>query len=281
MISGPLPPAAHKQPPIPERIRAGLRTTRLGRSLYFYDRLASTNTTALELAEAGAPDGAVIVADYQTLGRGRMGRSWISPPNSNLHISIILRPDSNPARIGLWSLATAVAVAHTIKRTTGLPARLKWPNDILVRNRKISGLLLESAIQGDRIKFLVIGIGLNVNLDLDIFPESLRPHVTSLRVELGRETDRWDLLCRLLETLEDEYRLFPSEAPENILNAYAELSETLGRVVTVRNQTQVWTGTAIGLTPEGGLILQKEGLGHVVVRSDEVVHVSGGHASCD
>jgi BirA family transcriptional regulator, biotin operon repressor / biotin---[acetyl-CoA-carboxylase] ligase len=281
MISGPPSPAAREQPPIPERIRAGLRTARLGRSLRFYDRVASTNTTALELAEAGAPDGTVIVADSQTRGRGRMGRSWISPPHTNLHVSVILRPETDPARIGLWSLAAALAVARTIERTSGLSARLKWPNDILVGHRKISGLLLESAIQGSRIKFLVLGIGLNVNLNLDMLPESMRPFVTSLREELGRETDRWDLLCRLLETLEDRYRLFPAEAPETILNAYAELSETLGRVVTVRNPTQAWTGRAIGLTPEGGLILQKEGLGNVVVRSDEVVHVSAGHAACD
>jgi len=181
----------------------------------------------------------------------------------------------------LWSLAAAVAVARTIELTTGISARLKWPNDILVRDRKISGLLLESAIQGNRIKFLVLGIGVNVNLDLNTLPESLRPSVSSLREELGRKIDRWDLLCRLLETLENAYRLFPAEAPENILSAYAKLSETLGRVVTVRNPTQVWTGRAIGLTPEGGLILQKEDLGNVIVRSDEVVHVSGGHAVGD
>jgi len=266
---------------IPEAIRSGLRTVRMGRVLYFYDRISSTNTAAVAMAESGAPDGTVIVAESQTTGRGRMGRSWISPPNVNLYVSIVLRPGTLPARIGIWSIGAAVVVARTIRGTTGLKARLKWPNDILIGKRKVSGLLLESAIQNGGIRYLVLGIGINVNLEVSTLPENLRPLVTSLREELGHKIDRWEILCRLLEGLESEYPLFSEDASDRTLNAYCELSDTLGQTVIVQNPTRTWTGKAIGLTPDGGLILQNEGFGNVIIRSDDVVHLSTAHASRD
>jgi BirA family biotin operon repressor/biotin-[acetyl-CoA-carboxylase] ligase len=264
-----------------DAIRSGLRTERFGRTLHLYDQIESTNTTALALAEQGEPEGTVILADSQTQGRGRMGRRWISPPDVNLYLSIILRPDGDPQPVGLWSLAAAVAVARTIEQTTTLPARLKWPNDILVRNKKVSGLLLESAIQNGRLKHLVLGIGLNVNLDCRLLPESLRASVSSLREERGREVDRIELLQRLLEQLENQYRSFRTEPPQKVLEAYTALSETLGQTVTVQAPDREWTGTVMGLTPEGALILRKNNQAEVTLRSEDVVHVRPSHAARD
>jgi BirA family biotin operon repressor/biotin-[acetyl-CoA-carboxylase] ligase len=264
-----------------DAIRSGLRTERFGRTLHLYDQIESTNTAALALAEQGEPEGTVILADSQTQGRGRMGRRWISPPDVNLYLSIILRPDGDPQPVGLWSLAAAVAVARTIEQTTTLPARLKWPNDILVRNKKVSGLLLESAIQNGRLKHLVLGIGLNVNLDCRLLPESLRASVSSLREERGREVDRIELLQRLLEQLENQYRSFRTEPPQKVLEAYTALSETLGQTVTVQAPDREWTGTVMGLTPEGALILRKNNQAEVTLRSEDVVHVRPSHAARD
>ncbi|MBI3609465.1 MAG: biotin--[acetyl-CoA-carboxylase] ligase [Nitrospirae bacterium] len=269
------------RPLTPDAIRSGLKTERFGRTLHLYDRVESTNTTALEWAEDGAPEGTLVLAESQTKGRGRMGRQWISPPKLNLYLSIILRPDGDPRHIGLWSLTAAVAVAQTIEQATGLPARLKWPNDIRVHAKKVSGLLLESALHKDRLKHLVLGIGLNVNLTRDALPDNLRNSVTSLREELGRELDRIELLQRLLEQLELQYQSFRTKPPQKVLETYTALSETLGQTVTVQAPDREWSGKVIGWTPEGALILQKTDRQNVVVRSDDVIHVRQNNAACD
>lgn len=273
--------ASRPSPLTADEIRSGLRTERFGRTLHLYDRIESTNTTALSMAEAGAPEGTVILADSQTQGRGRMGRVWHSPPNINLYLSIILRPEREAARIGLWSLAAAVAVARTIEQTLTLPARLKWPNDVLVHRRKISGLLVESATQNGRSKYLVLGIGLNVNLTREALPESLQASVTSLREECGREMDRVEILHRLLEQIEIHYQNFRTEPPHAILEGYSALSETLGQTVRVLEMNRTWTGNAVGFTPEGALVLQKPDGQNVIVHSEDVVHLKRGSASAD
>ncbi|HUK56020.1 MAG TPA: biotin--[acetyl-CoA-carboxylase] ligase [Nitrospiria bacterium] len=259
----------------------GLRTDRFGRPLHVYDSIESTNTTAHLLAQQDATEGTVVLANTQTRGRGRMDRHWISPPDVNLYFSIILRPDGDPRRIGLWTLAAAVAVARAIEQTTDLPTRLKWPNDLLVHGKKIGGLLLESVVQKERIRYLVLGIGVNVNLLRDALPETLHDSASSLRQESGRMIDRVQLFQGILEILELQYRSFLTEPSQTILNAYAARSETLGRFVTVLEQHHNWTGKAEGLTPEGALILKRTDRKEVIVRSDDVVHVRPSDAARD
>jgi BirA family biotin operon repressor/biotin-[acetyl-CoA-carboxylase] ligase len=277
-----LPAQTSHHPLTVEAIRSGLRTERFGRMLHVYDRIDSTNTAALALAEQGAPEGTVILADSQIHGRGRMGRQWISPPKLNLYLSIILRPDSDPRHIGLWSLTAAVAVAQTIEKVTGLPARLKWPNDIRVHAKKVSGLLLESVLHKDRLKHLVLGIGLNVNLTRDALPDGLQNSVTSLREELGRELDRIELLQRLLEQIEHQVESVRTNSPDKILETYATLSETLGRSVTVQDQQREWTGKAVGFTAGGALIIQPPGgRPKKIFQSGDVVHMRSLDAARD
>jgi BirA family biotin operon repressor/biotin-[acetyl-CoA-carboxylase] ligase len=249
--------------------------------LHVYDRTESTNSTAHALAEKGAPEGTVVLANTQTRGRGRIGRHWISPPDVNLYFSIILRPGGDPRRVGLWTLAAANAVAHAIEQTVDLPARLKWPNDLLINHKKVAGLLLESVVQKGRIRYLVLGIGVNVNLLCETLPETLRDSVSSLRQESGRVIDRIRLLQRVLETLEIQYRSFQREPPGKILNAYTARSETLGQTVRVQEQDHEWTGIAEGLTPEGALILRRDDREEVIIRSDDVVHVRPSHVARD
>jgi BirA family biotin operon repressor/biotin-[acetyl-CoA-carboxylase] ligase len=273
--------AFRSQPLSPAAIRSGLNTELLGQMLHVYDRTESTNSTAHALAEKGAPEGTVVLANTQTRGRGRIGRHWISPPDVNLYFSIILRPGGDPRRVGLWTLAAANAVAHAIEQTVDLPARLKWPNDLLINHKKVAGLLLESVVQKGRIRYLVLGIGVNVNLLCETLPETLRDSVSSLRQESGRVIDRIRLLQRVLETLEIQYRSFQREPPGKILNAYTARSETLGQTVRVQEQDHEWTGIAEGLTPEGALILRRDDREEVIIRSDDVVHVRPSHVARD
>ncbi|MBI3595813.1 MAG: biotin--[acetyl-CoA-carboxylase] ligase [Nitrospirae bacterium] len=273
--------AFRSQPLTPDAIRSGLKTERLGQTLHVYDRTESTNSTAHALAKKGAPEGTVVLANTQTRGRGRMGRHWISPPDVNLYFSIILRPVGDPQRVGLWTLAAANAVAQAIEQTVGLPARLKWPNDLLIHHKKVAGLLLESVVQKGQIRYLVLGIGVNVNLLCEALPKTLRNSISSLRQESGRVVDRIRLLQRILETLEIQYRSFQVEPPGKILNAYTARSETLGRSVRVQDQGHEWTGIAEGLTPEGALILRRRDREEVIIRSDDVVHVRPSHVARD
>jgi len=269
------------QPLTPDAIRSGLKTERLGQMLHIYDKIGSTNTAAHSLAERGAPEGTVVLANTQTRGRGRMGRRWISPPDVNLYFSIILRPGGDPRRVGLWTLAAANAVAQAVEQTVNLPTRLKWPNDLLIHHKKVAGLLLESVVQKGRIRFLVLGIGVNVNLLYNALPKTLRASVSSLRQESGHWVDRVQLLQRILETLEIQYRSFQAEPAGTVLKAYIARSETLGRSVRVQDQDHKWTGIAEGLTPEGALILVRSDRREVVVRFDDVVHVRPSDAAGD
>jgi len=273
--------ASRSKPLTQDAIRSGLKTEQLGKTLHIYDSIESTNTAAHPLAEKGAPEGTVVLANAQTRGRGRMGRRWISPPDVNLYFSIVLRPDGDPRRVGLWTLAAANAVAQAIEQTVGLPTRLKWPNDLLIHHKKVAGLLLESVVQKGRIRYLVLGIGVNVNLLCDALPKTLRGSVSSLRHESGRVIDRVRLLQRILESLEIQYRSFRAEPPGKILNTYTARSETLGRSVRVQDQDHEWTGIAEGLTPEGALILSRNEGEEVIIRSDDVIHLRPSDAARD
>lgn len=266
---------------IPEAIRSGLKTSWLGKTLHIFDTTESTNSTARALAEKGEPEGTVVLANYQSRGRGRMGRDWISPPDVNLYLSIILRPGGDPRRIGLWTLGAATATAEAIEQTVSLPVRLKWPNDLLIRQKKVGGLLMESIVQKHRIRYLVLGIGLNVNVLCETLPEILRHSVSSLRQASGRLVNRIQLLQRVLEALENQYRFFQRDQTGKILDGYAARSETLGQSVTVQEPGREWTGIAWGLTPEGALILKDQDRGQVILRSDEVVHVRPTHVARD
>ena len=267
------------RPLIEPEIRRGLSTRLFGRTLHIYEQLESTNTTALALAEQGLPEGTVVIALSQTKGRGRKGRAWISPPDQNLYLSIILRPQEPANRFGLWTLAAAIAVAHAIHQFTSLPARLKWPNDVMINKRKVAGLLLESAIHGERFKYVVMGIGVNVNLRREDLPEGVRNSATSMAEELGRETDRVGFLQSLLKNLEDQYNVFQTGPRKKILETYCSLSETIGETVTIKGTDREWTGKAIGITTGGELILRDQDQAERIIPTDDVIHVRKAHAT--
>lgn len=186
--------------PLLADLDAALSTERFGHPARGFASCPSTNTEAAAWARAGAPEGALVIAEHQTAGRGRLGRAWEDTPGQNLLFSVVLRPSLPPSRLGLVTLAGGVAVAEAVSEWTA-PAepRIKWPNDVLLNGRKCCGMLLESSVGGVDA-FVVLGIGLNVNRD--VFPDALTERATSLRLETGRLVPRAALLARLLARLE-------------------------------------------------------------------------------
>jgi BirA family biotin operon repressor/biotin-[acetyl-CoA-carboxylase] ligase len=220
-----------------DSIKKHLSTRTIGRTLHLLEETDSTNTAAATLAQQGAEDGTTVVAEFQTAGRGRRGRSWFSPRGLNLSCSVIVLRQPSPERKAQWlswiPLASALACADAVQRETSLTPLLKWPNDLLVNDRKVGGLLCESACRRDGTPFVVIGIGLNVNIDRDRFPGDLRWSATSLMAETGHSVDRARLLARLLEQVERRLELLASEPIERLRQEYSGRCATLGRRVLV------------------------------------------------
>lgn len=206
----------------------------------------STQAVAFDLARRGAVDRTVVVADHQTAGRGRRGRAWVDEPGASLLASILLRPSLPVARWPLYGFTTAVAVAEALRAATGLDARLKWPNDVLVDGRKIAGVLLESR-GGEPV--LVIGVGVNVSQRR--FPADLAGLATSVALAGGRPVDREAVLTAVLEAFDHWRARLEQEGFEPVRTRWSELSETLGRRVQVGEAS----GRAVGLDPDGALVL--------------------------
>lgn len=263
-----------------EAIQALLRTKRFGRALHVLQKTTSTNHEAMKLAQQGAPDGTVLVAETQTAGKGRLGRSWYSPPGDNLYCSVILRhrpADDLAGWLSVIPLLSAVAVARAVQRLADLKPSLKWPNDILVGDRKLGGLLCESSLSGPSTTFVVVGIGLNVNGSREGFPEDIREIATSIAAETGRQCDRTSLLASILLELELYSETLLSRPPETFLSEYARLCATLGRRVRVSlSEGQTIEGLADSIAPDGSLrILREPASGGclVEVRAGDVVHL--------
>jgi BirA family biotin operon repressor/biotin-[acetyl-CoA-carboxylase] ligase len=262
-----------------------LCTNTLGRSLHILEHTSSTNSTALTLAQDGAPDGTVVVAETQTLGRGRLGRPWYSPPGKNLYCSIVLRRSMSPKLISQWlswvPLLSAVAVARAIQVISALRPSLKWPNDILLEHRKVGGLLCESSGTGTANACVIVGIGLNVNMWRDTFPEDLRDLATSLAAEAGRPFDRAVLLATLLSELELRYDAFSSSAGVDIKREYELRCASIGQRVRVDMANGEWLeGQADSIGDDGSLRVLVERSRNesqcgtlVAIRAGDVTHL--------
>jgi BirA family biotin operon repressor/biotin-[acetyl-CoA-carboxylase] ligase len=244
---------------VPGLLRPRLRGTRFARHIVHFFRTASTNDAALELGWRGAPEGTVVVAEEQTAGRGRAGRSWYSEKATGIYTSVLLRPPLPPARAPLLTLLAGVAVRDAIAGLVGLKGLdLRWPNDVLVGRRKLAGILTEMHATADRIQFVVVGIGINVNQTA--FPPPLAGLATSLRIETGRPQARLELLVRLLQHLERDYNRFLSEGPEFVVERFRRLSSyARGRRVRIRSGEEEFTGVTAGLDPAGWLRVRREG----------------------
>lgn len=237
-------------------IRAGLIARRIGTTIHLLQEVDSTNDQAAALAGRGEAEGAIVMAEAQRSGRGRMGRRWESPRGLGLYLSVILRPPIAPQGAPMLTLMGAVAGALAVERTTGLTAALKWPNDLIVHGRKVGGILGEMAAEGLRLRHVILGIGLNVNQAEADFDETLRQTASSLLVEAGHPVDRTALARSLCKSLDRWYERFLSGGAHPILDEARGRCLTLGRVVAARSGDQEVSGVAVELDDEGRLVIR-------------------------
>jgi BirA family biotin operon repressor/biotin-[acetyl-CoA-carboxylase] ligase len=261
-----------------DTLRRAWSASRLGSRVVPFGETDSTNSRALELARKGTPDGTLVLAETQTGGRGRMGRRWHSPPGVNLYFSLVLRP-SRPARDAAWlGLASAAAVARSLSRCAGLPVSVKWPNDVRISRRKVAGLLLEQAVQGDTAAAVVLGIGVNVNLRREDIPAELAESATSLYIQTGRPHDRAGVLLGLVESLEEAYARYLRGADSDIRNQVVGIMDPFGEKVRVQSGDRSVEGVVAGLADDGALVLRLDDERTVSVHAGETtgIHAVGG-----
>ena len=239
-----------------ESIRKGIHTVCFGREVMYLPSTESTNLIARKLAREGAKEGTLVVADYQTQGRGRLERSWWSPPGENLLFSVIFRPPFEVVHSYRLTVVSSLAVAHALRQATGLEALIKWPNDIYINAKKVSGILSELGIEDNRLRYVIMGIGININSNPPAFPE-ISEIATSLYVELGREFPRMRVLKYILELMERYYHLLKEGNFNSLRKAWDELSLIKGKKVKVVSSGFMEEGIAESLDDEGFLILRE------------------------
>jgi BirA family biotin operon repressor/biotin-[acetyl-CoA-carboxylase] ligase len=237
---------------LPSEIQSGLGTKALGRDIRYYDSVASTMDIAFQLGMEGAGEGTVVCAESQSKGKGRLGRSWASPKGKGIYMSVILRPSLAPTEVAKLTLLSAVATCEAIQKFCNVETKIKWPNDILVGNKKLAGILTELSAEMDRVRFVVIGIGVNINTPISQLP----PNATSIRNETGRKSSRAGLLQEILRSLEEWYGGLSAQGFDPVITRWKKLSSTLGQHVRVADLSGDIEGKAIDLDEYGGLIIQ-------------------------
>ncbi|MGV3488110.1 MAG: biotin--[acetyl-CoA-carboxylase] ligase [Tuberibacillus sp.] len=241
-------------------IQAGLETRSFGRHIVYEESIASTQKVAHHLAEDGAKEGTLVVADEQTSGRGRLGRQWFSPKGTGVWMSLILRPQLPLNRIPQLTLATAVAVVKGIKKITGVECQIKWPNDVYYQGKKLVGILTELQAEEDHAKAVIIGIGMNVNLAAEDIPYDIKDIATSLQIITGTHCNRAHLIQAILTELEGLYDIYISEGFSVIKILWESYAMHLGRTIMARTVNgEMIKGVAKGINEDGVLLLEDEG----------------------
>jgi BirA family biotin operon repressor/biotin-[acetyl-CoA-carboxylase] ligase len=231
-------------------------THRIGRTVVYLEETDSTNLQARRLAEKGAAEGTVVIADAQTAGRGRLGRNWVSPPRVNLYLSVVLRPSLAPHQAPQITLLSSLAVAEAIEACSGLAATVKWPNDVLLHGRKVAGLLGEIAASMAGLDFIVLGMGLNVNTSPDQLPSRRLYPATSIAVEKGERVARRPLAEELLKRLDLHYDTFLQQGFAPIRAPWQRRCAMLGQHIEIDNGAALLSGEAVGIDGDGALRLR-------------------------
>jgi BirA family transcriptional regulator, biotin operon repressor / biotin---[acetyl-CoA-carboxylase] ligase len=249
-------------------IQFELKTKTFGCKVFYHESLSSTMDEAFKLGMEGAPEGTVVCAEAQTKGRGRLGRSWSSPKYKGIYLSIILRPKLSPSELAKLTLLSAVAVAQAVEKVSGVEARIKWPNDILVKNKKLAGILTELRAEVDQMKFVVLGLGLNVNN----LSAQLVDGATSLKQEAGKTFSRVEVVQEILRAFEHWYHRLEKKGFDEIMQVWKERSHTLGKWVRITDPAGAVEGVAFDLDSDGGLLIRKDS-GIVVKKMAGDVHL--------
>jgi BirA family biotin operon repressor/biotin-[acetyl-CoA-carboxylase] ligase len=239
-------------------VKRGLAARRLGSRFHYFREIDSTNSYARRLAVAGAVEGEIVVAEEQSAGRGRLGRSWFSPPFLNLYFSVLLRPNLPPTDAAQLTLMAGVALTDAIGTFARAAPVIKWPNDILIDGKKIAGVLTESSCNLDTVEFVVLGIGINVNCTRDLLPQILRDRATSLLMINGDPVSREDLFCGLIHGLDRCYGILEERGFGAIAREWEARFGLRGRLVRVDAGDQMLTGYARGIDRDGALIVERK-----------------------
>lgn len=250
-------------------LESRMHTKWAGRNLFCLDTVDSTNDYIKKLAEDGAPHGTLAVADYQSGGKGRRGRSWVTPHGTAIAMSILVRPTLAPEKASMMTLVAGMAVARSVKEVTGLDVKIKWPNDVVIDGKKISGTLTEMSMELGAIHYIVIGTGINANVTE--FPDEIKDTATSLILEKGEKVDRAAIICAHMEAFEDFYDRFMEYGDMTLLREdYQELLVNQDKAVRVLEPGHEYTGIARGIDEMGQLLVEKEDGSIVKVYAGEV-----------
>ena len=237
-------------------IRAALSTEVIGKKIFFYSSIDSTNIKAFELARMGEPEGTAVIADSQSSGKGRIGRRWESPPGVNVYTSVILRPDVEPQNAQNLTFLSAVAVAEAVEAVCLRKPTVKWPNDILIDSRKVAGILMEMDSEADRVHFVIAGIGVNVNMKERMLPVPIRTIASSLAEKAGIDIDRTGFVRALYSSIEKWYRIYSSDGFGPVLNAWKGYFDAEGKPIKVTSFNSTVFGICAGVDESGALLVR-------------------------
>jgi BirA family biotin operon repressor/biotin-[acetyl-CoA-carboxylase] ligase len=256
----------------PDMLRQQLKGSMFAKKIHHFFRTDSTNRVAMELAYAGEPEGTVVLAEEQTAGRGRAGRTWHSERASGIYVTLLLRPKISPVQAPLLTMMAGLSAHAAIEAQTGLRPDVKWPNDLMLNGKKLGGILTEMHAEPTLVRFVIVGIGLNVNQEK--FPADLSGTATSLRAETGKAQSRLELLARLLREFETDYNRFLREGSRSITERFPQVSSyARGKRVRVSNGSESYAGVTAGLLPEGLLQVQREDGALVTVFAGDVAEI--------
>jgi BirA family biotin operon repressor/biotin-[acetyl-CoA-carboxylase] ligase len=248
-----------------------LTTHTFGRTMYMLPSTTSTNDIVKDLAQHGAPEGTVVLAEHQTHGRGRHGRTFASPAGVGIYLSLLVRPQVDTRRLPQLTLAVAVATAEALAEYSALPIRLKWPNDVEIHGKKVAGILCEAILSSTASPLVIIGIGINVNAAFEHFPRELHQHVTSLALAAGHGWPRLPLIAVLLAHLERLYHALHQGNMTPILQRWLHYGQIIGRQVRFTHASGTGVGTVVDLDEAGALLVQHtDGVRHRLVAGEVV-----------
>jgi len=241
----------------PDMLRQRLKGSLFGKRIYHFFKTDSTNRVGMDLGHVGEPEGAVVLAEEQTAGRGRQGRTWHSERATGIYVTLLLRPKLAPVQASLLTMMAGLSTHAAVQAVTGLTADLKWPNDLLIRGKKTGGILTEMHAEPSQIRFVIVGIGLDVNQER--FPGELANLATSLRIETGKPQSRLELLVRLLREFESDYNRFLREGAAGVVARFEKASSfARDKRVRVASGGEGYAGTTTGLSPEGLLRVKRD-----------------------
>ena len=253
---------------LPWEIKFNLGTAQVGQEIVYQETISSTMDEAVRLGIAGAAAGTVVCAETQTKGRGRLGREWMSPAGKGIYASLILRPQTPLSEVAQLTLVSAVAICEALRKVSGVDVRIKWPNDLLVDGKKVAGILTELNAEMDRVRFVVVGFGINVNT----LATQLPPEATSLKIEAKKDFLRVAVLQEVLRSFEKWLGIFENEGFAPVRQCWKDFSATLGKEVKCVEPRGEVVGTAFDLAPDGSLLIRKENGEIVKKHSGDILH---------